>query len=185
MLDNGFWDFAAFWEFFNPFEEGKTVIIQCPACHEKFNGHNDIEVVDKKRKICKCPKCNIELEYDSDSKCLKVMNNVSALSNQIKQIDKEVMAYIRNKLQPAKTALDLMYQNNDVPKEFLKKAIEDFNEAAGMLTERQWKLVPQIILKCRKCGYTIERNEELDGKDIYCVKCGSFMSEDRLFDGLC
>ena len=179
MLD--FWDFAAFWEFFNPFGEHISIIV-CPSCGEEFNEHNDIEVIDKERKICKCPKCGAELKYDKSAKQLMVVEDISEDSKNRKSIDKEAMEYIRDKLKPARKALDIVYQNNEVPKDFIKKAIEDWDEAIGMLTEKRWKFLLTIILKCKKCGYTIKRYGELDGEDIYYKKCGNFMTEERLFD---
>jgi nitrogen PTS system EIIA component len=57
-----FWDFVAFWEFFNPFDEDISTI-ECPSCGEEFNGHDDIEVIDKEQKICRCPECKTKLKY--------------------------------------------------------------------------------------------------------------------------
>lgn len=48
----------------------------------------------------------------------------------------EAMADIKNKLQPAKTALDLFSQGKDVPKEFIEQAKKDLDEMVGMLKEK-------------------------------------------------
>jgi len=45
----------------------------------------------------------------------------------------ELIAEIRNKLQPAKTALDLFSKGKDVPSEFIEKAKKDLDEAVGLL----------------------------------------------------
>ena len=179
---NDFWAFAAFWDFFNPLNDEEENVIKCPSCSEVLNGYSDIEIVDKDNKICKCPKCEAELKYDESTKQLMAVESISEDSKNRKSIDKEAMEYIRNKLKPARKALDLVYQNNEVPKDFIKKAIEDWDEAIGMLTEKRWKFLLTIILKCKKCCYTIKRYEKLDGEDIYCKKCGNFMTEERLFD---
>lgn len=60
MNDSDFWDFAAFWEFFNPFEdEDKT--FKCPVCGREFGPNEKVEV-DRKRKVFKCPDCDEEIE---------------------------------------------------------------------------------------------------------------------------
>lgn len=40
----------------------------------------------------------------------------------------EISADIRNKLQTAKTALELLKSNKEVPKEYVEKAIEDLEK---------------------------------------------------------
>ena len=45
----------------------------------------------------------------------------------------EFIADIRNKLTPAKTALDLLSKGKDVPKEFIEMALKDLDEAVEML----------------------------------------------------
>jgi mannitol/fructose-specific phosphotransferase system IIA component (Ntr-type)/DNA-directed RNA polymerase subunit RPC12/RpoP len=69
---NDFWDFAAFWEFFNPFddEEDEKTDIKCPACNATLNKYEQIEVVDKNDNICRCPECNVKLKYHEDIKQL-------------------------------------------------------------------------------------------------------------------
>lgn len=60
MADNDFWDFVAFWEFFNPLKnEDKT--FKCPTCGREIGGDDKVEV-DKKKKIFKCPDCDGEIE---------------------------------------------------------------------------------------------------------------------------
>ena len=49
----------------------------------------------------------------------------------------EMRAEIRNKLTPAKTALDLLSQGKDVPKEFIKMAERDLDKAVKMLEANQ------------------------------------------------
>jgi uncharacterized Zn finger protein len=39
-----------------------------------------------------------------------------------------------------------------------------------------------IYLKCKVCGYAITIKRKLNNEDIYCKKCGSFMSEPDLFE---
>lgn len=46
-----------------------------------------------------------------------------------------MVANIRNKLTPTKTALELLSQGKDVPKEFLKIALEDLDEAVELLNK--------------------------------------------------
>jgi nitrogen PTS system EIIA component len=72
MLDNGFWDFAAFWEFFNPFDDegDRKTDIKCPVCNANFNKYEHIEVVNKEDSICRCPECNVKLKYHEDIKQL-------------------------------------------------------------------------------------------------------------------
>ncbi len=48
----------------------------------------------------------------------------------------ELIADIRNKLQAPKTALELLSQGKDVPKEFIERALKDLDEAVGLLKER-------------------------------------------------
>lgn len=50
-------------------------------------------------------------------------------------MDNELVVEIRNKLTPAKTALDLLSQGKKVPCEFIKKAEENLNEAVRLLGE--------------------------------------------------
>jgi len=50
-------------------------------------------------------------------------------------IDIELIADIRNKLTPAKTALELLSQGKDVPKEFIEMALKDLDEAVELLSK--------------------------------------------------
>lgn len=62
MNDNDFWDFVAFWEFFNPFkDEDKT--FKCSACGREIEPDEKVEV-DRKRKVFKCPDCDEEIEFE-------------------------------------------------------------------------------------------------------------------------
>ena len=49
----------------------------------------------------------------------------------------EIKAEIRNKLTPAKTALDLLAQGKEVSKEFIEMAEKSLDEAIKMLESRQ------------------------------------------------
>ena len=49
-------------------------------------------------------------------------------------MNKELMAEIRNKLTPAKTALDLLAQGKEVPKEFIEMAKKELDKAVELLT---------------------------------------------------
>lgn len=46
----------------------------------------------------------------------------------------EVSADIRNKLQTARTALELLKQNKTVPQEYLNKAIEDLEKIVKIIS---------------------------------------------------
>ena len=48
-------------------------------------------------------------------------------------MDKELIADIRNKLTPAKTALDLLAQGKEVSKEFIEMAKKSMDEKVGLL----------------------------------------------------
>jgi len=62
MKDDDFWDFAAFWEFFNPFEdEDKT--FKCPHCGREIGRDEKVEV-DRNRKVFKCPDCDEEIAIE-------------------------------------------------------------------------------------------------------------------------
>ena len=50
-------------------------------------------------------------------------------------MNEEQKAEIRNKLTPAKTALDLLSKGKDVPKEFIEMAIRDLDQIANMLMQ--------------------------------------------------
>jgi|GEM_PF-1451471 len=70
MNANGFWDFAAFWEFFNPFEDKDKEdkgIIKCPNCGRQFGKDDKIEMVNVQDKVFKCPGCSKKLRFDSES----------------------------------------------------------------------------------------------------------------------
>jgi transcription elongation factor Elf1 len=60
MSDEDFWDFVAFWEFFNPFED-EDKSFKCPFCGREIKGDEKVEV-DKERKVFKCPDCDEEIE---------------------------------------------------------------------------------------------------------------------------
>jgi predicted RNA-binding Zn-ribbon protein involved in translation (DUF1610 family) len=53
-----FWDFVAFWEFFNPFDEEKN--FKCPHCGREIEKDEKVEG-DKERRVFKCPDCDEEI----------------------------------------------------------------------------------------------------------------------------
>lgn len=61
MSDNSdFWDFVAFWDFFNPFkDENKT--FKYPFCGREIERDEKVEV-NRNRKVFKCPECDEEIE---------------------------------------------------------------------------------------------------------------------------
>ena len=59
MNNDNFWNFVAFWEFFNPFDEEDT--FKCPYCGREIKGDEKVEV-NKERKVFKCPDCDEEIE---------------------------------------------------------------------------------------------------------------------------
>ena len=48
-------------------------------------------------------------------------------------MNEEQKAEIRNKLTPAKTALDLLSNGKDVPREFIEMALKDLKQIEEML----------------------------------------------------
>ena len=48
-------------------------------------------------------------------------------------ITEETIADIRNKLTPAKTALELLSQGKEVPKEFIEQAKKELDDAVQLL----------------------------------------------------
>ena len=52
-------------------------------------------------------------------------------------MDIELVADVRNKLTPAKTALEMLVEGKDVPKEFLAMALKGLSEAVK-LTDDKW-----------------------------------------------
>ncbi len=71
---DGFWDFAGFWEFFNPFNEDKDKegpeSFICPVCDKEFDDTYEIEIIDKNRGIFKCPVCGKKLQFDETLKTI-------------------------------------------------------------------------------------------------------------------
>ena len=61
MEGDDFWNFVAFWEFFNPFDEKEN--FKCPYCGRKIKGDEKVEV-DKRRKVFKCPDCDEEIKIE-------------------------------------------------------------------------------------------------------------------------
>ena len=51
------------------------------------------------------------------------------------KMDKELEAYIRNKLQAAKTALDLLKAGKEVPNDFIDKALKDLKKVEEMIPD--------------------------------------------------
>jgi len=49
MSDEDFWDFIAFWEFFNPFAD-KEKGLRCPVCAKELGKKEKIEVLSKEEK---------------------------------------------------------------------------------------------------------------------------------------
>ena len=48
-------------------------------------------------------------------------------------MDVELMAEICNKLTAAKTALEMLAEGKEVPREFARKALEDLNEGVRLI----------------------------------------------------
>lgn len=73
--------------------------------------------------------------------CEKILCGAGVIAKAYKDIDDfmnntdEKKAEIRNKLQSPKTALELLSQGKDVPREFIKKALKDLDEVVKMLVE--------------------------------------------------
>ena len=59
MNDDDFWDFAAFYEFFNPLGEE----FECPSCGRAIKVDEKVEV-NKDKGVFKCPDCGEEIEID-------------------------------------------------------------------------------------------------------------------------
>jgi len=68
--NDGYWDFAAFWEFFNPYDDKDKKSINCPVCGREFDETDEIEMVDIESKVFKCPECGRKIEFDEDLKAL-------------------------------------------------------------------------------------------------------------------
>lgn len=60
MNDGDFWDFAAFWDFFNSFDEQAE--FECHHCGRVIKGDEKVLWIDKKQKIFKCSECNEEIK---------------------------------------------------------------------------------------------------------------------------
>ena len=66
--NDDFWDFAAFWEFFNPFEdeEEKEITIECPLCKAKLGRGVKIKLINEEKMIFECPSCRRKLKFDKN-----------------------------------------------------------------------------------------------------------------------
>lgn len=62
MNGDDFWDFVAFWEFFNPFED-EVKTFKCSHCGREIKRDEKV-AVNRKRKIFKCPDCDGEIAIE-------------------------------------------------------------------------------------------------------------------------
>ena len=62
MQDNGFWDFAIFYELMFPDDEDRK--IECEHCGRVIKGNEKVGWIDKEKGIFKCPNCGEELKLD-------------------------------------------------------------------------------------------------------------------------
>ena len=101
--NNGFWDFAAFWEFFYPHEnENKT--LECPMCCKVFGRGNEVELINKEYKVFRCPFCEACLFYDVDSRKIVIFEGAVEVDKPkpIEPITKEmdISSYDINEYKP-------------------------------------------------------------------------------------
>lgn len=76
----------------------------------------------------------------------------------------EIVADIRNKLQPAVTVLEMVRQGKSVPKSLVDAALKDLDNVLGIIDSK-------II--CPSCGWPFPEGLLWDsGND--CLKCGKF-----------
>jgi len=62
MQDNGFWDFAIFYELMFPDDEDRE--IECEFCGRVIKGNEKVGWVDKEKGIFKCPECGAKLKTE-------------------------------------------------------------------------------------------------------------------------
>ena len=65
--------------------------------------------------------------------------------------NEEIKADIRNRLTPAKTALDLLSKGKDVPKKFVEMALKDLNMASELINNLEGTKMPN------RYGYAFEK----------------------------
>ena len=69
----------------------------------------------------------------------------------------ETKADIRNKLTPAKTALGLLSQGKEVPKEFIEMAIEELDKAVNLLGAQPKQYKDSKLAKLRAIKDPLQR----------------------------
>ncbi len=80
--NDDFWDFVAFWEFFNPFEDEEKGP-ECLLCGKEFGKGDKIEVLSKEEKTFRCPDCDAVLQLDP------AIGELEEVEEKVKEVKKE------------------------------------------------------------------------------------------------
>jgi len=62
MQDNGFWEFAIFYELMLPDDEDKEIV--CSSCGSLIKGNDEVGWIDQEKTTFKCPGCGENLKIE-------------------------------------------------------------------------------------------------------------------------